>query len=310
MNPFLAERGVESPQLCADLLLANVLGCERLQTYVDADRVATGDELARLRDLVQRAGRHEPVQYLVGRWAFHGCELEVGPSTLIPRPCTELLVEEAVRVAAAACEAGATPPCIVDLCTGTGCIAIAVARALRTLRTGRRQLAWKGSEQNERGGSDGEVLRGLRVIATDVVPAAVDLARRNVAAHRLESVVEVVQGDLDGALAGLGIEGTVGVLCANPPYISDVEWKDVPQNVRAWEPETALRGGVDGLDMVRRVVGCAPRLLRAGGVLLCEIAASQEQSALEIASSGGLSEAVVLRDLERLPRLLRARLDP
>jgi len=97
------------------------------------------------------------------------------------------------------------------------------------------------------------------------------------------------------------------VLCANPPYISDVEWKDVPQNVRAWEPETALRGGTDGLGMVRQVVACEPRLLRRGGTLLCEIAASQEQPALQIASSGGLMEAVVLRDLERLPRLLRAR---
>ena len=310
MNPFLAERGVESPQLCSDLLIAHVLGCERLEIYIDADRVATAEELAQLRDLVQRAGRHEPVQYLVGRWAFHGCELEVGPATLIPRPCTELLVEEAVRIVGAASEISSAPLCIVDLCTGTGCIAIAVARALRAQRTGRRQLAWKGSDANQRTASEVDSLRGLRVIATDVVPGAVELARRNVAAHRLESVIEVVQGDMDGALAGLGVEGTVDVLCANPPYISDVEWKDVPQNVRAWEPETALRGGTDGLAMVRQVVACAPRLLRRGGTLLCEIAASQEQLALQIASSSGLMEAVVLRDLERLPRLLRARYVP
>lgn len=309
MNLFLEEKGVESPQLSSDLLIAHVLECERLRTYLDVDRVATAEELAKLRALVQRAGRHEPVQYLVGRWAFHGCELEVGPSTLIPRPCTELLVEEAVRIAGAACETGA-PLCIVDLCTGTGCIAIAVARALRVQRTGRRQLAWKGPGADERGASEVDALRGLRVIATDVVPAAVELARRNVAANRLESVVEVVQGDLDGALADFGIEGNVDVLCANPPYVSDAEWKDVPQNVRAWEPETALRGGVDGLAVVRRVVECAPRLLRPGGVLLCEIAASQEQAARQIASSSGLMEAVVLRDLERLPRLLRARRTP
>jgi release factor glutamine methyltransferase len=307
MSPFLADKRVESPQLCTDLLIAHVLGCERLQLYLDADREATAEELAMLRELVQRAGRHEPVQYLVGRWAFHGCELEVGPATLIPRPCTELLVEEAIRVLSDGGDEGATPLCIVDLCTGTGCIAIAVARALRAQRTGRRQLAWKGDGSSEPIASEAGARRGFRIIATDVVPSAVELARRNVAAHRLESFVEVIQGDLERALAPCGIDGTVDVLCANPPYISDVEWRDVPENVRGWEPESALRGGVDGLDMVRRVAGCAPRLLRGGGVLLCEIAASQEQAALEIAASAGLIEATVLRDLERLPRLLRAR---
>jgi len=310
MHPFLAEKGVESPQFCTDLLIASVLGCERLQTYLDVDRVATADELARLRDLVQRAGRHEPVQYLVGRWAFHGCELEVGPATLIPRPCTELLVEEAIRMAGTASDRSPSPLCIVDLCTGTGCIAIAVARALRAQRMGRRQLSWRAGEGMERAVSEADSLGGFRVIAADVVPAAVELARRNVVANKLESVVEVLQGDLDEALAGLGLEAAVDVLCANPPYISDLEWKDVPPNVRNWEPETALRGGADGLAMVRRVVECAPRLLRRGGGLLCEIAASQEQSALQIASSSGFKEAVVLRDLEGLPRLLRAQYAP
>ncbi len=306
MSPFLAERGVESPQLCSDLLLAHVVGCERLALYLDADRVPTPEQLSKLRELVQRAGRHEPVQYLVGRWAFHGCELEVGPATLIPRPCTELLVEEAVRCATATGEVAATPLCIVDLCTGTGCVAIAVARALKAQRMGRRQLAWTGGGSNGPRATEEDALRGLRIVATDVVPAAVELARRNVAAHRLETVVEVVQGDLDGALADRGIDGAVDVLCANPPYIGDAEWADVPRNVREWEPESALRGGIDGLDLVRRVIECAPRLLRPGGVLLCEIAASQEHAALAIAASAALTDAVVLRDLEQLPRLLRA----
>ena len=310
---FLGERGVHAPGLCADLLLGHVLGCDRMTLYMQSDRPASPDELARLRALVRRAGDHEPVQYLVGKWGFHGCELELDRSTLIPRPCTETLVDAALAHLRerGLLDPGADRPVLaLDLCTGSGCIAIAIARGVHAARRGRRALAWSAADAGPSGSADSGAHAAappVRIIASDIIPAAAELARRNVARLGLAASIDVRVGDLDGALAGSDTSGGFDLVCSNPPYVTSAEWERLDRNVREYEPRAALDGGSDGLDIVRRVIGAAPRLLAPGGALLCEIGAGQGDSAVALAHAAGLADASVLTDHEGLPRVLRAR---
>ncbi len=319
VKEYLTSRGVESPVVCADLLIAHALKCERMRLYMEVDRAATPSELEGLRALVQRAGRHEPVQYLVGSWSFFGCDLEVGPATLIPRPATESLVSEAIERLKAVeslpsrasngsadeLSASHSPLRIADLCTGTGCIAIAIARALCASRLGRRQLAWQG--QSAAPTSDESPRCAIELFATELVPAAAALAQRNVDAHKMREVIRVEVGDLAESFVGRSFERSFDLICANPPYISDAEWQAVPKNVRDYEPASALRGGLDGLDFVRRIVSGAPTWLKAGGSLLVEISSSQGESAAALARAAQLNDVKILDDLEGHPRILAAR---
>ena len=311
ISTFLTEKSVDSPTVCADLLIAHVLGCDRMRLYMDPDRPANAEELAKLRGLVQRAGRHEPVQYLVGTWSFFGCEIEVGPATLIPRPATESLVEEALRLLRGSDGGLLTVEEIrlADLCTGSGCVAIAIAKSLAAAHSGRKQLSWRkqGAEV-----VDGAVVAepptrgGVRIYATEIVLAAAEMARRNVKSLGFDSLIEVLEGDLDAPLIGRELEGTLDLLCANPPYISDAEWAEVPKNVREFEPSTALRGGRDGLDFVRRIVSASPKWLKPSGSILVEISSSQGASATSIAADLGYRDIRILPDLEGHPRILAA----
>jgi release factor glutamine methyltransferase len=273
MSSHFKERGIDSPRVSAEMLLASVLGCDRMRLYMEADRPASSEELSALRELVRRAARHEPVQYLVGHAWFFSRRFEVDRSTLIPRPSTESLVEEALRWLE---ERGLDAPAVLDLATGTGCIAISVAAQ-------RADAA---------------------IVATDLVPAAIELARRNATALGVVERIDLRAGSLWEPLRAAE---TFDLILSNPPYISDAEWEEVPPNVREWEPQTALRGGIDGLALVRAVISGAGARLNPGGLLLVEIAASQEQPALRLAEEAGLRELAVHRDDEGLPRVLAGR---
>ncbi len=307
IKEFLTSRGVESPTVCADLLIGHVLTCDRMRLYMDVERVALPSELEQLRALVKRAGQHEPVQYLVGSWSFFGCELEVGPTTLIPRSATESLVTAAIerlRAVDVSVE-GARRVRIADLCTGSGCIAIAIARTLLASRTGRRQLAWKLGD--EVSASEEPPPSEIEVYATELVAAAAALAQRNVDSHTLGGVIHVEVGDLDGSFEQRGFEHSFDLIASNPPYISDAEWADVPKNVRDFEPASALRGGVDGLDFVRRIITSAPRWLKPCASLLVEISSSQGDAAMALARAAGFDDVEIIHDLEGHPRVLAAR---
>ena len=309
---FLGERDIHAPGLCADLLLGHVLGCDRMTLYMQADRPASPEELAQLRALVRRAGDHEPVQYLVGKWGFHGCELDVDRSTLIPRPCTETLVDAALthlRERELLDPGTDRTVRVLDLCTGSGCIAIALARGVQAARRGRRSLAWSAAATRQGAAADADaraVAPAVRVIATDIIPEAVALATRNADRLGLSATIDVRVGDLEAALAPLDIGDGFDIICSNPPYVTSDEWERLDRNVRDYEPRSALDGGADGLDVVRRVVAAAPRLLAPGGALLCEIGAAQGESAVALARAAGFADASVIHDHEGLPRVLRA----
>jgi len=281
----LAAKGVQEARLASEILLTHVIGGKRLDLFTDPDRPASASELATLRGLMARALKHEPVQYLTAQAFFFGLTLRCDKRALIPRPCTELIVERVLQHARARrralAEAGPTQQAgavVVDLCTGSGCVALALAKQLP----------------------------GAAVHATDISRDALALAGENALALGLADRVSLHAGDLLSALPE-GLRGGVDYLVANPPYIPDHEWEAVPTNVREHEPSLALRGGVDGLALVGPIVREAPHYLGPGGLLLVEIAACTSAAVLELArSTQGLAEAAVVKDLDGLDRVLVA----
>jgi release factor glutamine methyltransferase len=295
IDGHLSAKGVDSPRVCAEMLLSHVLGCERMQLYMDADRPASAEELDRLRALVVRAGRHEPVQYVVGEAWFWSKRFVVGPATLIPRPATEHLVEEAVAAMRAAGAAGASPVRMLEIGTGTGCIATCVAAALRGQR--------RGADPAEPGPPPVDV----RVVATDIVPGALKLARTNAAAHRVGEFIDLREGSVFVPMR-TEERGTFHVLASNPPYVRDDEWDEMEPNVRDHEPRSALAGGSSGMDVLAPLIAGAHEWLAPGGTLLCEIGHRQREDALAAANANrGLCTVEVRKDFEGFWRLLVAK---
>jgi release factor glutamine methyltransferase len=359
---YLRERSVESPRTVVEILLAAVLGVERLRLYMEPDRALSAEELARLRGLVARAGRQEPVQFLVGRWPFFGRDFEVAPCTLIPRPATETLIERALEWYRAR---GGGDAQVLDLCTGTGCVAISfflAARAIarpdgagcRPLEAGRKgaESARSGEAVGGHGGgaagaggrsvvfdregreieeSDGgprssdaagaepdhpvatEVVEPtasprrtgtLRIVGTDVIEEAVELARRN-AAQLGAGSVEFRAGDLWDAVQDPAFAAFDAVL-SNPPYVTDEEFAALDANVREYEPASALRGGRDGLDFVRRIVAGAAGRLRPGGLLAIEVGWKHGAAVRGLFAAGPWHDVRVDRDHEGIERVVSA----
>lgn len=244
---------------------------------MEIDRPATQAELDRLHDLVERAGRHEPIAYLIGHWWFFGLELEVTPATLIPRPSTESVVEHLLQQHRAANVA--QDPLIADI--GTGCGAIAIALAAN--------------------------LPNARIVATDVAGDALEVAGRNAGRHRVVDRIEFCRGSLYEPLGREGVIGPLHYLVSNPPYIRDREWLEVARNIRDYEPAKALRAGDDGLEYLRPMIQGAHRFVRPGGWIIFEIAASQSDEVLKIASANeALLQSRILQDHEGLPRVFIA----
>ncbi|KAA0214284.1 MAG: peptide chain release factor N(5)-glutamine methyltransferase [Leptolyngbya sp. PLA3] len=285
MNTAFTEKGLDSPRLCAEMLVAHVLGCDRLRLYTDPDRPASPLERETLRGLVARALRHEPIQYLVGEAWFFGLPLYVDRRVLVPRACTEAIVEQVIQHARARPGFGGPSgeaTLIADVCTGSGCIAVALARHLPH----------------------------ARVIATDISPDALEVTARNAERHGVSDRLDLRAGNLLEpvlAHAAAGQNQALSYLCSNPPYILDAEWDAVPRNVREHEPERALRGGPDGLQLVAPIVAGAAALLRPGGLLLVEIASVTREQVLDLCrSTQAFEQPTVLNDLEGKPRTLVA----
>lgn len=290
MGEAFTRKGLESPKLMAEMLLSHVIGCDRLRLYMDQDRPATPLERSTLRDLVARALDHEPVQYLTGESWFFGMQFKVDRRVLVPRPASETIVEQVLRHARAqpgfggsGLGMGGEGILIADVCTGSGCIAIAILKHLA----------------------------GARAVGTDISPAALEVAADNARRHGVSDRLDLCQGDLVEPLLDFPAtrgKGTLHYLVTNPPYIPDDEWEAVPPNVRNHEPHNALRGGVDGMDFVRKLVEQGVELLRPGGLFLVEVATSRSGAARELlAGSGMLGEVQVLRDFEGLDRVIAAR---
>ncbi|MBI1948038.1 MAG: peptide chain release factor N(5)-glutamine methyltransferase [Deltaproteobacteria bacterium] len=265
-TPWLASRGVDGARTDAEILIAHALGLRRLDLYLDLDRPLDDDELAKARALVARRGKREPVAYLVGTRELWGLAFEVTPDVLVPRPETEHLIELALARLPVDVEGA-----VVDACTGSGCVAVALL--------------------HER--------PGLRVIATDVSNAACSVALRNGERHGVDDRLDVRLGDLLAPCADLK---DVLAVVANPPYVREDERPSLAPEL-GFEPALALFGeGDDALGHHRRLLAQARPLVRPGGFLACEIGAEQGQHVCALPHEG-FGDAIVSNDLAGRPRV-------
>ncbi len=276
---YFAKGGIEDARLAAEVLLAHVLKCKRIDLYARFEHVPEPDRLAVYRDMVARAGKHEPVAYLAGHKEFYSLEFKVTPEVLIPRPETETLVSEAI----AHIKQLSRPGRVWDVCTGSGCVAVAIASQVK----------------------DAEVL------ATDISPTAIEVAAGNVAAHGLTGRVTCRQADLLDLPADCEAWAQLDVLTANPPYVAEgdevAESDEVAEDVRR-EPGVALYAGSDGLAVIRPLLARAPELLVPGGLLAMEFSFTQADAVRELIVAGGaFDEPRILRDHQGIERTAVAR---
>jgi release factor glutamine methyltransferase len=260
-------RGIESPRLDAELIVAHTLKIDRMRVILDADRPLEGAELVQLRDLVKRRRAYEPIAYLRGEREFYGLKFRVDKRVLVPRPDTETLVDAALTRSMHLSMSMRQ----LDLCTGSGCVAIAMARQRPT----------------------------AQVFGSDISQDALTVARDN--ALRLGAYnTAFFASDLFAAFAGKRFD----VITANPPYIASAEIPTLMPDVRDHEPRLALDGGEDGLVLVRRIVTDAPAHLEPGGLLAVEIGAGEASATVAFFEAGGLVDVRVHRDIARIERVV------
>lgn len=262
-------RGIENPRLDAELLVAYTLKIDRMRVILDGDRPLEGAELSQLRDLVKRRRSFEPIAYLRGKREFYGLEFRVDKRVLVPRPDTETLVDAALARSTHVSMSMQQ----LDLCTGSGCVAVAMARQRPT----------------------------ASVYASDISKDALAVAREN--ALRLGAYnVAFFESDLFAAFREP--RKRFDVITANPPYIASAEIATLMPDVRDHEPRLALDGGVDGLDLVRRIVAEAPAHLVPGGLLAVEIGAGEAPATVALFEAHGFEDVRAHRDIARIERVV------
>ncbi len=279
---YLERKGDEHPRLSAEWLLANVCGLSRVELYVNFDKPLEAGELDAMHAAIERRAAGEPLQYVTGEMPFRHIVLKCERGVLIPRPETEVLVDAALEGVDAAAEKGdeeVGPVRVLEVGTGTGCIALSIA-----------------SERP-----------GTLVTATDLSPRAAELAARNREALGLEEAVDIIECDLASGVDP-DLMGSFSVLVSNPPYIPTQVLRDeVPAEVADYEPELALDGGDDGLDVFRRLLELAPAALVPGGMLAVELFEGALDAAADLVrAQGGWGVVEVREDLTRRPRVLVA----
>lgn len=264
----LQDAHVGSPRMNAELLAMFVLGCDRAYLYAHGDRGLTKDEVARYDEALGERARGLPAQYITGHQEFWGMDLIVSPAVLIPRPETEHVVETVLVLAR-----DRAPHRVVDVGTGSGCIALALAKELS----------------------------GAEIHATEVSGEALEIARANAARHQLEQRIQFHQTDL---LAGME-EGTFDYVVSNPPYIGESEAETVEAQVRRFEPHQALFAGPSGLEVLARVIPQAQKVLQPGGWLVMEMGHSSRERVCELLVDW--EEIRVTNDLQGIARVVAAR---
>ncbi len=270
---YLVKRGVPSPYVDAEYILAHILGCQRQDLLIYPDRVVKEDETAQFNACIERRGRREPLQYIIGEVGFRGLLFKVNKDVLIPRPETELLVDEVVK------SITKKDSTILDLCTGSGCIAVCIARELID----------------------------SKVYAVDISEGALAVARENAARHGVGERITFLSGDLFGAISSLNLKGKIDVIVSNPPYVSAEEMQELQPEIRDYEPASALYGGKDGLDFYRRIIHAAPSYLAPVGYVILEMGYGQAGLIKELFERGKKFKCIEIRkDLAGIERVIRA----
>ncbi|MBV9122060.1 MAG: peptide chain release factor N(5)-glutamine methyltransferase [Planctomycetes bacterium] len=269
---FLAKRGSEYPRLDTEVLLAHALGCRRIELYTRYDEPTPAEARERFRELVRRRVEGCPVAYLVGRKEFFALEFEVNPAVLIPRPESEFVVMECLRLAR-----GMERPRVLDLGTGSGNIIVAVTQRHA----------------------------GVQGTTVEVSPEAVAVAQRNAAKHGVAGRIRFLTGDL---FEPIPPGERFDFLLSNPPYIAREDLAGLPVGVRDYEPRLALDGGPGGYVVLERILARAGDYLEPGGYLIVEIGAPQAEPVRQrLAAHPGFRLEETLQDYSGHPRVLRVR---
>ena len=277
---YFSRKGVPAARLEAELLLAEVLHCERVKLYANFEMPVEQEALARFKALVKRrVETREPIQYILGHAQFLGLRIEVTPAVLIPRPETEELAEWAIVVLKGL--PGDGPLSVLDLGTGSGCLALALAQA--TPRA--------------------------RVLALEIAPVALEVARANARRLQLEDRIEFLESDLFSALPPER-SGAADLIVANPPYIDPALRTTLQVEVRDHEPAGALFAADAGRAVIRRIIVAAPRWRRPGGWLGVELSPEQAQWAAQTAAAAGFQRVEIRKDLAKKERILVAAAPP
>lgn len=284
----LKKHGSDTARLDAEILLAHARGCQRIQLYTAYDEPLADAVRATMRDLVQRRAQAEPVAYLVGHREFFSLNFRVTRDVLIPRPDTETLVIEiieGVKTLVAARTSSGQPAGIarvLDLCTGSGCVAVAVAKNCQMTKL------------------------NVNVVATDISPAALSIARENAAANKIDDRIEFFEGDL---FAPLVSTAKFDIIAGNPPYIPSAEIDTLDAEVAKHEPRLALDGGPTGLSVFERLIAAAPDHAAPGALFLMEMSPEQAEPLQQMLTAhGGYSDVTVRKDLAGRPRIIKARI--
>lgn len=270
LSDELRDAGVPDPEVDASLLLAYVTGQNALNLRLDSFSHVSADDEAAFRALCERRKTRIPLQYLTGVQSFLGRDFQVDERVLIPRPETELLAERAIALL----RAKSPSPAALDLCCGSGCLAISLALEVP----------------------------GAQVHASDLSADAIAVTQEN--AKRLRARITTHQGDLFGALTA---PMAFDVIVSNPPYIPASDCLHLQEEVRR-EPMMALDGGADGYDFYRRIAKTAPRFLRAGGTLLMEVGYGQAEGVMALCQAANLTPVAIHEDYQHIPRIVEARL--
>lgn len=275
ITEYLTKKSIDSPRLSAELLLSNVLDMKRIELYTQFSKPVPKNQLDILHNLVKRAGQNEPIAYLIGKTEFYSLQIDVDPACMIPRPETELLVERAVELLRT--RRGNQNIC--DLCTGSACIAVAIAINCPD----------------------------VKIIATDISDQALKIAQRNLEKYQLTNRIKLLCGDLfDPVIPQLDVSKFDLIVC-NPPYISTAEYNTLDKNIKNYEPRSALLAGPDGLDIYRRITEKIDQFLKPDAALMLEIGYSQGKLVKELLEKTScFTEIIIEKDRQNNDRIVIA----
>lgn len=265
----LTNAGINEPDLSAQILLAYVSGLSRQQLYARFDDVLSEDQQLKFKHLISRRIDNEPIQYILGHTHFRGLKINVGPGVLIPRPETEYLVEQALK------QIDKPNPKIIDLCTGSGCCAISIAK----------------------------VIKDSKIFAYDISEDALNYAKQNSKINNTGDIVEFVQADI---FEFDDFPTDIDMIVSNPPYVPRNVLYDLTPEVKSHEPMIALRAGDDGNSFVPRIAEIAINCLKPGGVLCIELFEDSLEKAAEILKSYKLKNIEIKKDLADKTRYIFA----
>ncbi len=266
---YLEKKNIEAPRINAELLLAHVLKCKRLDLYLSFERPLNDEEKNAYRELLKRRGMYEPLQYITGRVEFFGLNIKVNPSVLIPRPETELLVEEVINSSDK--EASLN---ILDIGTGSGNILVALAKNLSK----------------------------SQITGVDISEEALSVAKENAVLNEVSTNISFIKKDM---LNDFVFNEKFDVVVSNPPYVSGADFEELRSELRLYEPHISLTDQSDGYTFYRKISATAHNYLKSGGKIFFEIGMGQSAVIKKLLEDSGYSQIEIIKDYAKIDRVIK-----